>query len=339
MKPGQLLFPGTVSAPRRARAAALALLWPVAVVAATLIRDATLVDGTGAPRREGSVRVAAGRIVEMGELRPEPGEEVVSGHGLVLAPGFIDAHSHVDELILEQPDALAAVSQGITTAIVGQDGESPYPLADFFARLRTQPPAINLAAFAGHGTLRRRVLGREIGRRCREAELAAMSLLLEQELRAGALGLSTGLEYNPGIYSDTAELVALARVAARAGGRYVSHIRSEDRRFWEAISPVRGDQAPEGCFCCPKTASPDSGSTRENRAMSQSQSHATRRHTVLPEPLRCLTPELVARIDEAICRVGQFGEVRLVLVRGELRFIQVTVSENVNELRRDADAE
>ncbi len=235
MKPGQLLFPGTVSAPRRARAAALALLWPVAVVAATLIRDATLVDGTGAPRREGSVRVAAGRIIEMGELRPEPGEEVVSGHGLVLAPGFIDAHSHVDELILEQPDALAAVSQGITTAIVGQDGESPYPLADFFARLRTQPPAINLAAFAGHGTLRRRVLGREIRRQCREAELAAMSLLLEQELRAGALGLSTGLEYNPGIYSDTAELVALARVAARAGGRYVSHIRSEDRRFWEAL--------------------------------------------------------------------------------------------------------
>lgn len=73
--------------------------------------------------------------------------------------------------------------------------------------------------------------------------------------------------------------------------------------------------------------------------MSESQSHAMRRHTVLPEPLRCLTPELVARIDEAICRVGQFGEVRLVLVRGELRFIQVTVSENVNEGRRDADAE
>lgn len=219
-----------------ATVAALCLPWPG--FASTLIQDATLVDGTGAPGRRGSVRIAEGRIVEVGELRPAAGEEVVSGRGLVLSPGFIDAHSHADGLIFDQPEALAAVSQGITTVIVGQDGESPFPMAAFFARLRTNAPAVNLAAYAGHGTLRRKVLGQDVRRPCGPEELAMMSWLLRQELAAGALGVSTGLEYHPGICSDTAELVALARVAADFGGRYVSHIRSEDRRFWEAVDEV-----------------------------------------------------------------------------------------------------
>jgi N-acyl-D-amino-acid deacylase len=156
----------------------------------------------------------------------------------VLAPGFIDSHSHADAAILEHRDAEAAVSQGITTVVVGQDGESELPLAAFFARLEALPPAVNVASYAGHGSLRRRVMGDDFARAATAAEVAAMEALLEEEMAAGALGLSTGLEYDPGIYASTDEVVALARVAAAHGGRYISHIRSEDRRFWEAVDEI-----------------------------------------------------------------------------------------------------
>jgi N-acyl-D-amino-acid deacylase len=136
------------------------------------------------------------------------------------------------------PEALGAVSQGITTIVGGQDGDSFFPLSDFFARLERKPAAVNVASYSGHGTLREKALGKDFRRAATEREVAEMSRLLERDLAAGALGLSTGLEYDPGIYSTRAELVALARVAARYGGRYISHIRSEDRKFWEAIDEI-----------------------------------------------------------------------------------------------------
>ena len=206
--------------------------------ASTLIAGATIVDGTGAPGRKGSVRIAADKIAEVGDLAPRPGETVVDGTGRVLAPGFVDTHSHADDDIFEHPDALAAVSQGITTVVVGQDGGSESPLAEFFARLGKGPAAVNVASFAGHGTIRRHVMGGDFRRAATEAELERMRGVLDQDLKAGALGLSTGLEYDPGIYSTREEVLALARVAAAAGGRYISHIRSEDRKFWNAIDEI-----------------------------------------------------------------------------------------------------
>jgi len=204
----------------------------------TFIVNVNLVDGTGAPARRADVRIEGHRITAVGELDPSPGEEVIDAGGLVLAPGFIDTHSHADGDLFDHPGALAAVSQGITTVVVGQDGESTFPLDDFFARLGRQPVAVNVASYAGHGTIRHRVMGDDYRRAATRREVRRMRRLLEQEMKAGALGLATGLEYDPGIYSDPEEVVALARVAAARGGRYISHIRSEDRRFWEAVEEI-----------------------------------------------------------------------------------------------------
>ena len=208
---------------------------PAAAGATTLVTNATLIDGTGSAPRRAAVRIAGDRVAEVGDLAPRPGEAVVDARGLALAPGFIDTHSHADRGLFEHPDALAAVSQGVTTVVVGQDGDSPHPLADFFARAEREPAAVNVAAYAGHGTLRALVMKDDFRRAATGAEVERMRGLLREELRAGALGLSTGLEYDPGIYSARAEVLALARESAAAGGRYISHVRSEDRTFWDAV--------------------------------------------------------------------------------------------------------
>jgi len=185
-----------------------------------------------------NVRVVGERIAAIGDFEPSAQDTVIDAGGLVLAPGFVDVHSHHDSDLLEMPGALAAVSQGITTIIAGQDGGHQYPLADFFANLETSPVAINVASFAGHGTLRGEVMGEDYQRHATTEEVAAMVGLLRTQMEAGALGLSSGLEYDPGSFSATGELVELAKESARHGGRYQSHIRSEDQYFWEAIDEV-----------------------------------------------------------------------------------------------------
>lgn len=205
---------------------------------ATLIAGATVIDGTGADPRAASVRIMGDRILALGDLRPESGERVVDGSGLVLAPGFIDTHSHADAEVFDHRDALAAVSQGITTAVVGQDGGSADTLAGFFTRLKRVPPAINFASYVGHNTVRAQVMGSDYRRPATPDEVSRMQALVRRGMRDGALGLSTGLEYDPGIYSDRAEVLALAGTAAELGGRYISHIRSEDRHFWDAVDEI-----------------------------------------------------------------------------------------------------
>ncbi len=203
------------------------------------ITNARIVDGDGTPAVSGTVRVVDGRIAEVGAgAAPLSGDTVIDAGGLALAPGFIDTHSHADFDLLERLDATAAVSQGITTLVVGQDGGSHHPLADFRARFEASPATVNVASYAGHNTFRELVMGEDFRREAIPEEIAAMARLLEADLAAGALGLSTGLEYDPGIYSATEEVVALAQVAADAGGRYLSHLRSEDRWFWEAVEEI-----------------------------------------------------------------------------------------------------
>ena len=203
-----------------------------------LIVDARVIDGTGAPGRVASVRVIGDRIADVGDLHQRPGETIVSGRGLVLAPGFIDTHSHADGALFTHRDALADVSQGITTVVVGQDGGSPYPLTEFFAHAQREPSALNVASYVGHGTVRDLVLGKDYKRVATPAEVLKMQELVAQEMRAGALGLSSGLEYDPGIYSDPSEVLALAKTAGSMGGRYISHMRSEDFAFWKALDEL-----------------------------------------------------------------------------------------------------
>lgn len=211
---------------------------PDASAGSVLIVNARVVDGTGSPPRTASVRIREGRIAAVGDLRPRSGDAVITAGGKVLAPGFIDTHSHHDQGLFEQPDALAAVSQGITTIVVGQDGDSALPLQDFFRRLKTTPAAVNVAAYVGHGSIRQAVMGKDFQRAASAPEIEQMRALVRAGMRAGALGLSTGLEYDPGIYSTGEEVLALAREAARHGGRYISHLRSEDVKLDEAIEEL-----------------------------------------------------------------------------------------------------
>jgi N-acyl-D-amino-acid deacylase len=205
---------------------------------ALLIENALLVDGTGAKPRVADIRVRGDRIVAVGSLDRAEGEATLDAHGLTLAPGFIDTHSHHGSALLEQPDALAAVSQGITTIVTGQDGESEIPLSGWFARLEASPAAVNVASYSGHNSLRDAAMGKDFKRKATAAEVEAMRALLAADMEAGAIGLSSGLEYDPGIYSAKGEVLALAREAAKSKGRYISHIRSEDRYLWEALDEI-----------------------------------------------------------------------------------------------------
>ena len=231
---------------RRPAAALLAglLLAPIAQAraaaepATTVIVNASIVDGTGAPARRGAVRIVGQRIVAVGALVPADGETVIDAGGLTLAPGFIDTHSHHDRHLFELRDASAAVSQGITTTVVGQDGSMVYPVQELFDRLQRTPSAINVASYVGHGSIRSQVMGDDFRRHATTAEIERMRTLVGEGMQAGALGLATGLEYDPGIYSETGELIDLAKEAARFGGRYISHVRSEDRYFWAAIDEI-----------------------------------------------------------------------------------------------------
>lgn len=205
---------------------------PTAVIA-----NVSIVDGTGAPARMGAVRIAGNRIVDVGDVTPGQTEIVIDGGGKTLAPGFIDTHSHHDEDIPKSPDLVAATSQGITTIIIGQDGSSQSPLRELFTKLGRSPTAVNIGSYSGHNTLREQAMG-AARRPATDEEIAQMSKLLEDDMAAGAFGLSTGLEYESGSFSTAAEVLALAQVSARLGGRYASHIRDEEAGVMSALQEV-----------------------------------------------------------------------------------------------------
>lgn len=201
-----------------------------------LIQNATVIDGTGAERFIGSVRIQDDRIIEIGNLQVSKSDSIIDGTGLVLSPGFIDTHSHHERDTLRTVDA--AISQGITTIIVGQDGGSLLPLKEYYDSLSTFPLSVNLGSYAGHGTIRRKVMGDHYKREATEAEIESMKILVQVEMQAGALGLSTGLEYDPGIYSTTAEVIELAKIASQHNGSYISHMRSEDVNLEPSIHEI-----------------------------------------------------------------------------------------------------
>jgi N-acyl-D-amino-acid deacylase len=223
-----------------------------------LIDGATVLDGTGAPAFGGGVAVKGDAIAAVGDVAASQAARVVDGRELHVCPGFVDMHSHSDFSILRYPGNESRARQGITTEITGNCGSSAAPLlgeameeerraaavdglsvdwsdvATYFARLERTRFSVNLALLVGQGTLRTGVVG-SADRPATPDEMAAMTRMLEAALDQGAVGLSTGLEYTPGRYTPTDEIVALARVAARRGGIYASHIRNEERQLLEAV--------------------------------------------------------------------------------------------------------
>ncbi|HTM34829.1 MAG TPA: D-aminoacylase [Vicinamibacterales bacterium] len=198
-----------------------------------LIRNGLVVDGTGAPGRAASVGVRNGRIVEVGALNGATAARTLDATGLVVAPGFIDVHTHVDE-IATQPAIPHFVRMGVTTVIAGNCGGSAADLESALREIETARPAINYATLVGHNTVRREVMG-TANRQATPDELKKMEALVDRAMADGAVGFSTGLQYVPGTYAETAEIVALARVSARRGGVYATHMRNEGTALEEAV--------------------------------------------------------------------------------------------------------
>jgi N-acyl-D-amino-acid deacylase len=199
------------------------------------IVGAQIADGTGAPLRAGTVRFAGDRIVSVGEGGPQPADTIVDAKGLIVSPGFIDIHNHSAGELANDPAAETQVAQGITTAVLGPDGSSPWPIGDFLRERRATPAAMNVAVMVGHATVRRLVMNEDYKRAARPDEIARMAALVEQGMQDGGVGLSSGLEYEVGGYAETGELVALAAAAARHGGIYMSHIRDEADKAFDAF--------------------------------------------------------------------------------------------------------
>jgi len=195
-----------------------------------------LADGTGAALRRANVRIVNDRIVGAGQdVKPLAGDTVIEAAGLVVAPGFIDIHNHSASELASEPAAASQVAQGITTVVLGPDGGSPWPIGEYLDERRRSPASVNVALMVGHATVRRLIMRDDYKRTSTDAELARMTALVEQGMREGAVGLSSGLEYEVGGYADTHELVELAKAAARFHGIYMSHIRDEADKSFEAL--------------------------------------------------------------------------------------------------------
>ncbi len=212
-----------------------------------VIRGGMVFDGTGAPGREADVAIAGDRIVAVGRTLKGMGTEEIEATGLAVAPGWIDIHSHGDGTMIEDPRQESVVRQGVTTIIVGQDGGSRAPrakeeaepedlstFAEVFAAIDQLPPSVNVATMIGLGSVRAAVVG-EDDRPATDDEMRRMVALVEQALAQGACGASSGLEYTPGAFAPTAELVALCRPLRKRRLCYATHMRNEDDQVLEAI--------------------------------------------------------------------------------------------------------
>ena len=199
-----------------------------------VIKNAMIIDGSGRAAFRGDVRVTGAKIVKIGNIKAKKGETVLDAGGKILAPGFIDIHNHSESGLLTQGTAANQVSQGITTILVGPDGGSPFPISEYFAKLQGKI-APNVGAFIGHASLREEVMNRDYKRQTTPEELAKMLVLIEAAMKDGAFGLSSGLEYDAGFSASTEELIALARVAARYDGIYMTHMRDEEEGMLDAL--------------------------------------------------------------------------------------------------------
>jgi len=224
-----------------------------------LIAGGTVYNGSGAPPFRADIGVSGGAVRSIGRIRAARAAAIIKADGLAVSPGFIDIHEHTAEGLLVNPRAESAVRQGVTTIVSGNCGDSPFPLTDegfekmretleaeyglnlnwrdirgFLGRLDEAGAALNYATFVGHGTVRAAAMG--FGNRPpAAAELERMKALVGEAMAGGALGLSSGLEYTPGSFASTEELIELCRVAARSGGIYATHMRDEETGILEAV--------------------------------------------------------------------------------------------------------
>jgi N-acyl-D-aspartate/D-glutamate deacylase len=203
-----------------------------------VLRGGTVYDGMGRPGVDADVAIEGDHIAAIGRIDAEQARHVIDVAGMCIAPGFVDIHSHSDRTILDCPTADSRVLQGYTTEITGNCGGSAAPgkvdVAAYFKSIESTKVSVNVALLIGQGTLRDNAIG-PLDRALTDAEMESVLRSLEESLEQGALGLSTGLEYVPGIYTKPDEIERLARVVAKFGGLYASHMRNETSKLVDAV--------------------------------------------------------------------------------------------------------
>ncbi|MBS1575401.1 MAG: D-aminoacylase [Bacteroidetes bacterium] len=200
-----------------------------------LIKNGRIIEGTGNSWYRGDIAVKNGKIAAIGRLSTATAIEMIDARGLIIAPGFIDVHAHIENSVFENPTADNYIYDGVTTVITGNCGGSADNLKKFFFQIDSLHTSVNVASLYGHNTIRRLAMG--LGNRQASAEeLLKMQNLMEQAMKDGAVGLSTGLIYLPGMYANTEEVVSLARTTAQFNGVYASHIRNEENNVTDAIN-------------------------------------------------------------------------------------------------------
>jgi N-acyl-D-amino-acid deacylase len=209
------------------------ILAPAQELLDLVIRNGMVVDGSGKDAFRADVGIKNGVIVQIGALGGAQAKEIIDAEGLMIAPGFIDAHTHADG-IERTPMAVNFLRMGVTTVVAGNCGGSTLEVAQEFKKIRDTGIAINFATLVGHNTVRQAVMGSE-NRAPTAAELAKMKDLVKRAMSEGAIGLSTGLQYVPGTYAGTDEIIELAKIAADFGGVYASHMRNEGTEIDKAI--------------------------------------------------------------------------------------------------------
>src|SRR5882724_8163707 len=198
-----------------------------------VIRNARVIDGSGNPWFRSDVAIKDGRIARIGRIPSAEARQTIDAKNQILSPGFIDVHTHV-ESIYSLPAAENFIRMGVTSLVTGNCGTSTTDVSEFLGRIKVKPIAVNLGTLVAHGSVRRRVMGLD-DRGPTPEEMTRMEALVEQAMKDGAVGLSTGLIYVPGTYTKTDEIIGLAKVAAKYGGLYATHMRNEGEKVADAI--------------------------------------------------------------------------------------------------------
>lgn len=198
-----------------------------------IFRQGTIIDGTGKKGYTGDIAVLEERIIKIGNCKRDRAQTDIDATGMVICPGFVDLHAHLEPLPL-LPDAASALHMGVTTALGGPDGSSPIHIAKYLDSLDRIGMGINVGYLIGHNSVRSQVLGME-AREPNADELIQMQKLIESAMRDGAFGMSTGLKYLPGAFSKVEEVISLATSAAAYGGIYTSHLREEGLGLFEGV--------------------------------------------------------------------------------------------------------
>lgn len=200
-----------------------------------LIKNGRIIDGTGNSWYRADIGIKNGKITAIGRLSSATASEAIEAKGIIIAPGFIDVHAHIENSVFEKPTADNYIYDGVTTVITGNCGGSADDLKKFFFQVDSMHTSINVASLYGHNTIRKLAMGLD-NRPATAEELLKMQQMMEQAMKDGAVGLSTGLIYLPGMYANTEEVVTIAKTASQFNGVYASHIRNEENNVTDAIN-------------------------------------------------------------------------------------------------------